>query len=86
MCWETNSARCTGSCNFLNTVADKLLSQMVEEFIKHLAILNIILINRQKLVAGMKVVGTLVGSDHILPDFLLLRERGSRMFIDRGVC
>lgn len=57
--WETNSAVCGRWDRFLTYIADNFIIQKVEEGTRVSAILVLILINRDEVVEGIKVIGIL---------------------------
>lgn len=57
------------------SLADKLIIQKIEETTKGSDILDLILTNRDKMVKGVEVVGTLEESDHIIQEFTIMQAQ-----------
>ena len=74
ICWGTNSAKSRPSKKFLTCMSDNFLLQRVEEGTRGSAILNLILTNRDDLIDKVTIRETLGESDHVILEFLILRE------------
>ena len=74
ICWRLNSAKTARSNTFLTSLTHNFIVQKVEEATRGSAILDLILTNKEDLVNGMRVVGSLGQSDHVLLEFEILRK------------
>ena len=74
ICWRLNSEKTARSNKFLTSLADNFIVQKVEDTTRGSAILDLILTNKEDLVNGVRVVGYLDWSDHVLMEFEILRK------------
>lgn len=77
---ETNFYDQTKSINAKTTMclvclADNLIIQKIEDTTKGSDILDLILTNRDKIVKGVEVVGTLEESEHIIQEFTIMQAQ-----------
>jgi len=77
ICWEDNTARHMQSRRFLQSIDDNFLMQAVEEPMRRGVLLDLILMNKEELVADVKVGGSLGCSDREMVNFRILHG-GSR--------
>ena len=74
ICWQSNSAKNARSNKFLTALADNFMVQKVEEATRGKTILDLVITNKEDLVNGVEVVGTLGKSDHALLEFVIQLE------------
>ena len=70
--WEDHTARYMQSRRFLQSTDDNFLMQVVEEPTKRDTLLDLILMNKERLVEDLKVGGILSCSDHEVVEFRIL--------------
>ncbi|GAB0210021.1 mitochondrial enolase superfamily member 1 [Grus japonensis] len=73
ICWRDNTAERKQSRKFLECVNDNFLLQVVEEPTRRGAMLDLVLTNKEGLVGGVKLKGSLGCSDHEMVEFRILR-------------
>ena len=74
ICWRLNSDKTARSNKFLTSLADNVIVQKVEAATRGLALLDLILTNKEDLVNGVRAVGSLGQSDHVLLEFEILTK------------
>jgi len=77
ICWEDNTARCTQTRSFLQSIDDNFLTQVVEEPTRRGVLLDLVLANREVLVVDVQVGGSFGCSDQEMVEFRILHG-GSR--------
>ncbi|GAB0182655.1 hypothetical protein GRJ2_000730800 [Grus japonensis] len=73
ICWRDNTARHKQSRRFLECIDENFLLQMTEEPRRRGAMLDLVLTNKEGLVANWKLKGSLGCSDHKMVEFKILK-------------
>ncbi|PKU29668.1 hypothetical protein llap_20028 [Limosa lapponica baueri] len=72
ICWKGYTARHVQSRRFLQCIDDNFLTQVVEEPTRRVALLDLVLTNKEGLVEDIKVGGSLGCSDHEKREFRIV--------------
>ena len=74
ICWGLNSAKTAKSNTFHTSLADNFIVQKVEDATRGLAILDLILTNKEDLFNEVREMGNLGWSDQVFLEFEILRK------------